>query len=78
MDNFLLNFKEKLKINDEIMKIIINIILTENVDYKKENFKVFINKNFENKINENDYFFCCLLLYLLEHKKEFKYELIKI
>ena len=76
MDDFLLNFKEKLKINDEIMKIIINIILTENIEYKKENFKVFINKKFENKMNENDYLFCCLLLYLLDIQKEFKYELI--
>ena len=76
MDDFLLNFKEKLKINDEIMKIIINVILTENIEYKKENFKVFINKKFENKINENDYLFCCLLLYLLDIQKEFKYELI--
>ena len=78
MDNFLLNFKEKLNINDEIMKIIMNIILTENIEYKKENFKIFINKNFgENKINENNYLFCSLLLYLLDIQREFKYDLIK-
>ena len=77
MDSFLSYFKNTVKLSDEIITMITNIILNDNITCKKENFKKFLSLENE-KIDNNEkekLLYCCVLLYVLDIHREFKNDL---
>ena len=75
MEKFLNDFEVKFSIPKEIMSLVSNIILNDNIAYKKENFKKYVEIVHSSKYKGDIITPTILLLFSLDIHREFKNEL---